>query len=175
MPRLPELPTDDAQEMRTERLILVPMLEEHAQAMFPLLQDESLYAFTGGSPPVSVESLAATYLVRESRRSRDGAELWFNWMMWDRRLHEAVGYVQATVYPTHADIAWVVGKERQGQGYASEAARAMVAWLFNLGVAQVTACVHPDHGASQRVAGHAGLLLTNRMVDGEQVWALRAP
>jgi len=175
MSQLPQLPSDDAQMMHTERLVLLPMLEEHAKAMFPILQDERLYEFTGGMPPLSVESLAATYRVRESRRSRDGAELWFNWMMWETRLDEAVGYVQATVYPTHADIAWVVDARRQRQGYASEAARALVAWLFQLGVSEVTACVHPEHEASQRVAAHAGLRLTARTVDGEQVWARRAP
>lgn len=175
VPRLPTLPPDTEQEISTTRLKLTPMRESHARIMYPLLADASLHEYTGGIPPSSIEALAAIYLVRESRMSRDGAELWLNWMIWHPRLQEAIGYTQATVYPTHAEVAWVVGRLWQGQGFASEAAAAMVAWLLALGLSDIRACVHPQHTASRRVAQKAGLRLTDRIVDGEQVWAYRAP
>jgi len=174
VPQLPVLPPDAELEMCSARLKQIPMREEHAEAMFPLLSDESLYAFTGGSAPASVESLAATYLVRESRRSRDGAELWLNWMIWHATQRAAVGYTQSTVHPTHAEVAWVVGTRWQGQGYATEAATAMVGRLLSMGVRDIRACVHPAHLASRRVAEKLGLQLTDRVIDGEQVWVNRA-
>jgi RimJ/RimL family protein N-acetyltransferase len=86
-----------------------------------------------------------------------------------------VGYTQATIHPTHAEVAWVVGTRQQGLGYASEAAKALVSWLGALGVAEVRAHVHPTHTASRRVAHHAGLRRTGELNDGEDVWARRTP
>ncbi len=56
---------------------------------------------------------------------------------------------------------WIVG---------SEAARAPVAWLRRHDVERVTAHVHPQHAASQRVAARAGLEATGVTHDGEQRW-----
>jgi RimJ/RimL family protein N-acetyltransferase len=56
-----------------------------------------------------------------------------------------------------AEIAWVVGTPWQGQGIATEAARALVAWLRNRSVRTVIAHIHPRHHASAAVAAAAGL------------------
>ena len=69
-----------------------------------------------------------------------------------------------------AHVAWVVGVPWQGQGFASEAARALVGWRAGHGAHQVLALVHPDHAASARVATRAGFQPTGERVDGEQVW-----
>ncbi|MFG2868321.1 GNAT family N-acetyltransferase [Streptomyces sp. NPDC048338] len=74
-----------------------------------------------------------------------------------------------------AEIAWVVGTERQGRGLASEAARALVAWLGTQGVSTVVAHVHPDHHASAAVAAAAGLSPTAGRQDGEVRWELALP
>jgi RimJ/RimL family protein N-acetyltransferase len=159
-------------EILTARLRQVPVRKQHAKAMFPILAEPELYEFTGGTPPASVEALAETYLAWESRRSPDGEQLWLNWMI--RRIEgdEPVGTTQATVHPTHAFVAWVVGTEWQGRGYGSEAAAALVKWLGGLGITDIRACVHPGHEASQQVARNAGLRPTKEMIDGEEVWAL---
>ena len=64
----------------------------------------------------------------------------------------------------------MVGVRWQGQGYAAEAARALVAWLDGRGVATVEAHIHPRHEASAAVARQAGLLPTERFDDGERLW-----
>ncbi|MET9625641.1 GNAT family N-acetyltransferase [Streptomyces sp. NPDC006464] len=74
-----------------------------------------------------------------------------------------------------AEIAWVVGTERQGRGLASEAARALVAWLGTQDVSTVVAHVHPDHHASAAVAAAAGLSPTAGRQDGEIRWELDLP
>ena len=89
---------------------------------------------------------------------------------------KAVGTVQATIEaggasPTAA-IAWVVGVPWQGNGYASEAARALVSWLAARRPLTIIACIHRAHLASQRVASRAGLVPTDREIDDEQVWEL---
>jgi protein-L-isoaspartate O-methyltransferase len=76
-----------------------------------------------------------------------------------------------------AEIAWAVGVAWQGQGIASEAARAVVGWLERRGVATITAHIHPDHHASATVATRAGLRPTGEYRDhegiSEQLWRRR--
>jgi RimJ/RimL family protein N-acetyltransferase len=141
--------------------------------MVDVLADPGLYAFTGGEPP-SLVTLEARYRVQVAG-SPDDDERWHNWIVRTLDTDEAVGYVQATVTGhgrPEADVAWVVGARWQGRGYAAEAARAMVAWLAEAGVAVVTAHVHPDHAASAAVARKAGLEATGTVEDGEVVWRL---
>jgi RimJ/RimL family protein N-acetyltransferase len=63
----------------------------------------------------------------------------------------------------------VVGRQAQGRGYATEAARELVALLREAGWT-VTAHIHPAHLASQRVARAAGLSPAQEVEDGEVRW-----
>lgn len=169
--RVPMLPDDSALHLRTERLQLVPINRSHAPVMFDILNDESLYEFTGGKPPSDVATLEKRFIGWESRVAPDGSELWLNWVLHETRRDEIIGHVQAGVGHDHADVAWVIGSRWQGRGYASEAARSLVEWLATLGIAEIRASVGPDHAASNRVAERAGLRRSDEVRDdGEVVW-----
>ena len=161
-----------AETITTARLILEPLRAEHADEMFGVLADEALHEFTTGRP-ATLDQLRARYRRLATGRSPDGAESWLNWIV--RRAGIAGGTVQATLVPDRptgwrAIIAWVVGTPWQRQGIASEAARGLVDWLESHGARSISAHVHPQHEASQRVARRAGLVATLEVVDGEQVW-----
>ncbi len=162
-------------ELTTARLVLSPLRVADAPAMVPLLADERMYEFTGGRPP-TLDELTDRYERLVVGRSGDGSELWFNWIVRLRDGAVPVGVVQATVAPDHttADVAWEIGVEWQGRGLAGEAAVELVRWLTAEGVARISANVHPDHVASQRVAARAGLVRTSELSDGEVVWRLPA-
>lgn len=170
----PQIPVSAVLE--TSRLRLAPVRVADAEEMAIVLGDPRLHEFTGGRP-LAVEELRAQY-----RRWADGpgrpGEQWLNWVV---RLHEtgaAVGTVQATL-TTQADglraarVAWVVGLPWQGSGFAAEAAAAVVTWVTQAGVTDVTACIALGHRASEGVAARAGLEPTAASVDGERVWRLR--
>ncbi|GAA3466981.1 GNAT family N-acetyltransferase [Nonomuraea roseola] len=142
-----------------------------ADEMVDVLSGERLYTFTGGSAP-TLEGLRARYTRQVAGRSPDGLEEWRNWIVRRGRDGRAVGYVQATITEQgrRAEIAWVIGLAWQRRGYASQAATALVAWLFDRGVEQVVAHIHPDHAASATVAAKAGLSPTDRFDDGERLW-----
>jgi len=140
--------------------------------MFPILSDRSLYKFTGDEPPDSESSLESRYRYLEGRKSPDETQLWLNWLVRVQGDGTEIGYVQATVSETHADIAWVIGSEWQGNGYASEAALALVQWLVANGIKTTRACINSNHLASQRVADNAGLSNSGSVEDGEDVWVL---
>jgi RimJ/RimL family protein N-acetyltransferase len=159
--------------LRTPRLDLEPLRVDHADEMAAVLDDEQLYAVIGGSTP-TVADLRERYRHQVVGRSPDGTQRWFNWILRRRLDHQVVGYVQATRTSEPAglaaEVAWVVGTAYQGNGYAGEAARAMVTWLREQGAVTVLAHVHPGHTASERVARAAGLSPTTTVTDGEVRW-----
>jgi RimJ/RimL family protein N-acetyltransferase len=91
-----------------------------------------------------------------------------------REDYRAVGHLQSTVVGHTAAVAWVVGTAFNGQGFATEAARVLVAWLRDNGVVEIEASIHPGNVPSQVVASRAGLQPTDRIDDGEVVWSFEA-
>ena len=173
---LPELPADDRMSIPTERLDLVPLTGADADDLFSLLEDPMLGRFTGDAPPDDVEVVRERFAVWEPRRSPDGGELWLNWVVRRRDDGRAVGHLQATVGDRETAIAWTIGSAFQRQGFATEAGRAIVAWLRDtLAVASIVGFIHPDNVASQIVARRVGLRPTDRPRDGEIVWELAPP
>ena len=158
--------------IETDRLCLRPLAAPHAKAMYPILLDRELYSFTGGQPPESEMALVTRYGLLESRKSPDESELWLNWILILEDSDVPIGYVQATLSKAYAEIAWVIGLNWQGEGYASEAAIALVGWLKGEGVNDIRCCINPEHLASQAVARNAGLKKSNLLEDNEEVWML---
>jgi RimJ/RimL family protein N-acetyltransferase len=158
------------------RVSLIPLTVPDAEEMAGVLSAGELYRFTGGRPP-ALDELRATYARQVIGHSPDGSEVWRNWIIRRGDDGAAVGYVQATIADggTRAEIAWVVGLQWQGLGYATEAARALVALLDADGVAVIEAHVHPDHAASAAVARRAGLVPTERFDEGERLWRRARP
>lgn len=167
-----------AAAIMTERLRLEPLGVDHAAEMTEVLRDEALYAYIGGEQPTEDE-LRQRYRRQCVGHSADGSQGWLNWIIRDAATRSAAGYVQATVTREGdhqvADIAWLVSTSHQGRGVASEASRAMVAWLRDQGIDRFQAYVHPDHGASAAVAQRVGLAPTEDLVDGEVRWVSRPP
>jgi RimJ/RimL family protein N-acetyltransferase len=156
--------------LRTDRLDLVPLRPEDAAEMVGVLADPGLYAVIGGTPPTPGE-LEERYTTWADGSPRSG-EAWHNWVVRLRADGAPIGHVQATVTDDGraADVAWLIGTPWQGRGHASEAARAMIAWLETSGVATITAHIEAGHEASARVATAAGLSPTDEVDDGEVVW-----
>lgn len=151
---------------------IVPQVASHAVNMYPLLRDVELYSFTEGQPPATSHTLADRYERLESRKSPDGRQWWLNWVIKKVESDELVGYVQATVTEEVADIAWVVGVEHQRNGYATMAAKLMVAQLAAMGCHTLTCHIKPGHVASHRVAQKLGFTETEIMEGGEKVWRM---
>ena len=163
-----------AETLTSERLTVAPLVPDNAEELAEVLADASLYEFTGGEPPDAAQ-LRGRY-ERVTAGSGRAGEIWLNWVVRRRTDDRPVGTVQATVVERHgartAWVAWVIGVPWQKQGFATEAARLVVSWLSEQGVDEVLAAVHPDHLASERVAGNAGLSPTDEVVEGERVWRL---
>jgi RimJ/RimL family protein N-acetyltransferase len=163
----------DAPPLETERLTLEPLRVEHADEMWPLLDDARLYTFTGGDPP-ALDELRSSYVRRVNAGIVDGRRRWVNWVVRSRASGGAVGGMQATITfdaaGVVAELAWILGHAHQGHGYGREAAAAMVAWLREAGADELIAIIHPRHEASMALARGLGLSPTDVVVDGEIRW-----
>jgi RimJ/RimL family protein N-acetyltransferase len=150
------------------RIELTSITPEDAANMVEVLSGVKLYTFIGGLAP-SLNELYERYIRLAVGRSPDGRQEWYNWVIRHRLDGQAIGTVQATIFDDgqRAEIAWIVGLRWQRQGYATEAAHALVDWLDNRGVPYITAHVHPNHQASITVASRIGLLPTDHFFEGE--------
>ncbi|WP_425842003.1 GNAT family N-acetyltransferase [Streptomyces fractus] len=149
---------------------MLPLRAEHADEMADVLADPALHTFIGGTPDTAPE-LRARYR-RMLAGSPDPDVAWLNWVVQLRDEERLVGTVQATVRDGVAEIAWVVGTRWQGRGIATEAARALAAWLGERGARTLVAHIHPEHHASAAVATACGLAPTDEWQDGEVTWRL---
>lgn len=155
------------------RVQLEPLAVHHAEEMATLLDDPNLHRFIAGRP-ATVEELQDRYRRQVAGCSADGGQRWCNWVV--RHCHDgrAVGTVQATIDDeadhVTAEVAWVISSDHQGNGYAREAASAMIDWLLDCGADRVVAHIHPRHEASMAVARTVGLSATATTVDGEVRW-----
>ena len=145
--------------------------------MAVVLGDESLYEYTGGRPPTP-EELRARYARQVLGHAPDGRQGWLNWIVRHRPSGAVIGLVQATFRDepdrASAEVAWITAVSQQGNGYAREAAAAMLSWLRQRGVGVFIAHIHPEHQASIAIAKHLGLTATHVRIGGEVRWISEA-
>jgi RimJ/RimL family protein N-acetyltransferase len=72
---------DPARILETPRLLLEPLVAEHAVLLYKSLLDSRLYQFIPGEPCASPEALEDRYRTLSFGRSPDGREAWLNWAM----------------------------------------------------------------------------------------------
>jgi hypothetical protein len=96
-------------------LRLEPLLADHADELAPLLDDHLLLPVYGGRATLT-GSHEVRYRQWETRRSPDGGEHWFNWVIRRQDDDRAVGVAQATVREGRALVAWVIATKWQRRG-----------------------------------------------------------
>lgn len=136
--------------LETPRLVLEPLTEAHAAAVYAELLDQDLYRFIPRDPPASLDALTARYRRLAARRSPDGHETWLNWAMRSRASGELVGTLEATVRADRtADVAYMVFVPHQRRGFASEGLARVLAHLFaDYQIATVAAEIDTRNDAS---------------------------
>jgi RimJ/RimL family protein N-acetyltransferase len=122
--------------VHTARLELVPL---SADAIEALLRGDPirLRSLTGAAfstrpapPPYMADSLP---VVRDRLRTNPEEEQWWNWLVLRQEDCEAVGSVAFGGAPDASGavlIGYAMYPDREGNGYATEAVRAMVDWAF---------------------------------------------
>jgi RimJ/RimL family protein N-acetyltransferase len=161
----------EARELTTERLTLRPIDVEDADDLYGILRDPRIGGAMHEDPPASVDVVRANIARWRQGPPPEREEAWLNWLA---RTHggEPVGQLAATVQRQGTWLAWIVGVDHQGRGYASEGARGVIASLGAQGVSTILASIREGHEPSERVARSLGFDLTDALADDERVWRL---
>lgn len=143
------------------------------QALVALIAGDrqELEALTGATFPEPLaappEMEHALPSMRDTLRDDPASGYWGPFLIVLQRTQQVVGSAGLFVQPSRGgqvELGYSVYPAFQGQGIASEAAAALVAWaLTHPGTLSIKATIPPRHIASQRVAAKAGLCPTGRV------------
>ncbi len=144
------------EELQTERLRLRPITRSDADALFRTYAGKALP--THFMPFRTHQHLAESiaFAVRCQDCWRSGAA--FPWAVIETASGRMLGNVELKLSPPQASIGYIFGDPFWGQGFASEAASAIVAWaIAQPEIYRVWATCHPDNLGSAAVLRKAGL------------------
>lgn len=139
---------------------LEPLRPEHAEKMFASLSDPEAYRFIPDEPPGSVEELRERYSRQVVGHSKDGHEVWSNWIIRDNRSGEALGYTQATIKDRSALLGYHLAPRYWQQGIGARAVDKTIRLIFERNdVDRVLALVDTRNAASVALLRRHGFAL----------------
>ena len=145
--------------IKTERLLLKPYSLEDEKAMIHLLTNEQIkQTFMIPDLPTEAARHAMFLKLFEWSRSMDHVELGIY-------LHEQlIGFINdVTMEQDTIELGFVIDPSFHGQGYATEALMATIAYLFHYGFKEIIAGAFTHNMASIRVLEKCGLHPTDRV------------
>lgn len=148
--------------LQTAHLVLRPEADSDAEEMYRLLGcDAEMSRYTGWNPYTSTE--AALEKIQSNRQAEDSC----GWVLTrNGAFAGTIGAYDYNVQDNSIEIGYSVVREYWGNGYATEAVRAVVQYLQQeLGMTAIRAWSHKDNAASIRVLEHAGFVCTG--ADGD--------
>lgn len=143
----------------TARLLLRPFTPDDAPALFRIYGDPEVMRFMG-APPASVEQEAANLQAHAHKYyERLGFGLWAVVHKATGDLIGRCGLLRSEIGGRiETEISYLLERGHWGQGFAAEAAGAVLDYGFRvLGLDRVVAVIHPDNVASRRVAERIGM------------------
>jgi ribosomal-protein-alanine N-acetyltransferase len=161
----------DAQ-FTTERLAMRPYTTDDAEAAFELYRLYEVARYLHGKPPASVDAMRDT-IRRWAERNATLPPPYGLTAITDRETGDLMGTVLLLLLPPDSqdtELGWHLHPSNWGHGYATEAARAVLARAFSADIPEVYAVVLPGNQPSIDVAQRLGmehLGRTDRYYDGE--------
>lgn len=142
-------------ELTTERLTLRPFREDDVQALYAYSKDEAVGRNAGWKPHESLqESDDILHLVFLNQPS-----VWAVERRSDGRLMGSAGLItdSARQYGSARSLGYALGVDYWGQGYMTEAVRAVIRFGFEqMGLDLISATCYPDNAGSRRVLEKCG-------------------
>ena len=157
---------DPPEQIATARLVLRRPRASDAAARYAYGSDPVVARYMDWAVLTSMEGFGAV----------DGAESrWetgeeYAWVITVRQEDRAIGNIACRVQEDAVDFGYVLARDQWGQGYATEAAKAVVAWAASLDeVRRITATCDVENAASVRVLEKLGMKWEGVLKD----WAVR--
>ena len=145
--------------LHTARLRLEPVTEQHYDAMHAMNSDTEVMTYLNAGQPETEEHTRAAVGRIMGRWAEWGYSWWALIRLDDGEMvgMACLQHLDGDKSKPH-EIGWRLARTGWGQGYASEAAAAIVAHAFNVvGAPEVVAVAHPDNAASIKVMTRLGM------------------
>lgn len=151
-------------ELRTDRLVLRDITPEDADAVHAYASDPEVTRFMVWGPNTLEDTSA--FLKEQLEALAAPERTVYNKMVVHAATGRVIGAVELrllSVVHRRGEFGYVFRRDEWGQGYATEAARALVGFGFErLGLERIQATCDPANQASARVLQKAGLQLEGR-------------
>jgi ribosomal-protein-alanine N-acetyltransferase len=145
----------DLSEMETARLRLRPIRHEDAEAIFEYASDPLVTQYLPWRPH---QSLQDTYAFLATRQEWPDVLPWGIEHKSDGKLIGSCGFHHWSLEHARAEIGYVLSRRYWGQGYMTEAVRAVVAYGFEtMLLNRIEALCRPPNVASARVLEKSGM------------------
>ncbi len=155
---MPAIPT-----LETERLLMRRFTQDDFEPLAAIHADPMVMRYLGDGKPLAPAQTwlaMASYLGHWELR---GYGLWAVEEKATRRFIGRIGLLNPEGWPS-LEIAWTLGRERWGNGFATEGARAALDFAFSkLKLDHLISIIHPDNAASIRVAIRIGETLERQV------------
>jgi len=148
--------TDD-RLIKTERLVLRPLVREDAGAIYLFFSDEETVRYWNAFPHQGVEDTAEMidHIISRERSCY--------WAIATPTSGAAIGYVGYAGNQGTPALVYILAPEYRGQGLATEAIRAAVGYGFDdLKLKRIEAWIHPENIDSIKAAGRVGFTYRGR-------------
>jgi ribosomal-protein-alanine N-acetyltransferase len=148
----------------TTRLTMRPLVLKDASALQRIYQAEGVLRYFPSPVPPPLEKVQK-FIQNQSSHWREHG--YGNWALALKDGGELIGWAGPQFLPEtgETEIGYLLARPFWGYGYATEAARASLYFIFsNFDIPQVIALVHPENAASRHVLEKCGLALLDRKV-----------
>ena len=147
--------------LETERLIVRDWHEDEAPRLLDILSRVEVAKWLGDGEPVLMKDLDEARLRIARYTDLSGVPPLGIWAVEVRETGTVAGTVLLLTLPNDEDgeveIGWHLHPDSWGKGYASEAARALLAHGFAHGLPEILAVTHLTNEPSMKVAGNIGM------------------
>ena len=158
-------------ELRTARLLLRSFQREDIPALVPLVGAREIAATTTNIPNPYTEDDARSFLTQSENDFLAGRSI--SYLIAVAQTGELCGGVGLTITAVHrhAELGYWIGVPYWGQGFAREAASAVMSFGFeSLQMHRIFAHVHAGNIASQRVLEKIGMRHEGRSREHARKW-----
>ncbi len=147
------------QTIETERLILRKINLNDAQSLYELLIDEAVTEYLAGIPDNYTYEMAVDYIGGKLNK-RYNEQNFYDWGIEEQATHKFIGRI--CVYKQDedrrmADLVWYISPTRRGKGYMTEAAKAVIKHLQEVGFERIEAFADVKNKASIGVMKKVGM------------------
>ncbi len=154
--------------LETSRMALEPIEVDHAPEMCELFSDKELHKFVPFEA-LSLEDQVSRCSRWAKRRSPEGDEVWLNWAGRERESQKVIAHFQVGIkFDGTASIGYLVARNFQRQGFASEAISILFAYLNSeLKLREVKLWTDTRNIASHQLAKKMGMICVDTLKEAD--------